>query len=68
MRLLIAIVLVVYCVGVGVALAPIFQSGWYTQPAGELASNVVHALPDALAWPAKVYRGFTGHSAAAANS
>ena len=66
MRLLIAIVLVVYCVGVGVELAPTFQSGWNSQPAAELSSNVIHALPDALAWPAQVYRRFTVHNEGAA--
>jgi len=57
-RLLIAIILIVYCVGVGVELAPTFQSGWAHVPASELTSNIFQALPDALGWPAKVYHNF----------
>ncbi len=66
MRLLIAIVVIVYLVGVGVVLAPTFQSGWNSLPAADLSANVVHELPDALAWPAKVYRSFANRGAAAA--
>jgi hypothetical protein len=65
-RLLIAIILIVYFIGVGVELAPTFQTGWSTLPASELSANVLHALPDALAWPAKVYRSFTSRGVASA--
>jgi hypothetical protein len=49
MRLLLVLILVVYCVGVGVELAPVFDSGWNHLPASDLASSVVHDLRDALA-------------------
>ncbi len=64
MRLLIALILIVYLIGVGVQLAPIFQTGWNHQPASELTSSVLNALPNAAAWPAQVYRNFTGRPAA----
>jgi len=61
-RLLIALVVIVYLVGVGVVLAPTIQSGWDHLPASDLASTVFRVLPDALAWPAKAYRSLTGQS------
>ena len=64
MRLIIALIVIVYLIGVGVVLAPTFHEKWNTAPAGELASNAVQALPDALAWPAKAYRGIVGRGAA----
>jgi hypothetical protein len=63
MRLIIALIVIVYLVGVGVVLAPTIQEKWNTAPAGELASNVAQALPNALAWPAKAYRGIVGRGA-----
>jgi hypothetical protein len=63
-RLLIALIVIVYLVGVGVELAPIFQTGWAHQTASELTSNIIDALPNALAWPVQVYRNFTGKPAA----
>jgi len=59
-RLLVLLILIVYCVGVGVQLAPTVRSGWDHSSASELAANVSHALPDALAWPAQVYRNVAG--------
>ena len=64
MRLFIALIVIVYLIGVGVELAPIFQAGWNHQSASELTSNVINALPNALAWPAQVYRNFTAKPAA----
>ena len=60
MRLLIALIVIVYLIGVGVELAPIFQTGWNHASAAELSGNVIHALPDALAWPAHVYHNLMG--------
>jgi hypothetical protein len=60
MRAIIALVLIIYLIGVGVALAPTVRAGWSTAPAAELADGVVKALPDALAWPMRAYRGVTG--------
>jgi hypothetical protein len=56
MRGIISLVLVVYLVGVGVELAPVVQSQWNSGTASDFASSVAHALPDAMAWPMKVYR------------
>jgi hypothetical protein len=58
-RLLIALVIIIYLIGVGVELAPTIQSGWTRQPASELSASVLQELPGAFAWPAKVYRNYT---------
>ena len=60
MRLLILVVLVVYLVGVGVALAPIIQSKWNESTASDFSASVLRATPSALAWPARLYRSLTG--------
>ena len=62
MRGIISLLVIVYLVGVGVALAPTVQSKWTTGTAAELASSVVDALPDALAWPARAFRTITNHN------
>ena len=58
MRLLLAIIVIIYLVGVGVVLSPIIRSTWNTEPASALADHVVQALPDALAWPVRAAHGF----------
>ncbi len=60
MRSLIALIVIVYLVGVGVVLSPTIQAKWSTVSASELASSVAQALPGALGWPAGVYRNLTG--------
>jgi hypothetical protein len=60
MRLLLAIIVIIYLVGVGVVLSPIIRSTWTTEPASVLADHVVQALPDALTWPMKAARAFAG--------
>ncbi len=65
MRLLISVLIVVYLVGVGVALSPIFQDKWNSAPASELVASVSHALPTALAWPARMYHGLSVREAGA---
>ncbi|CAM5773356.1 hypothetical protein LMIY3S_04151 [Labrys miyagiensis] len=59
MRGLISLLVVVYLVGVGVELAPVVQAQWNSGTAAEFASSVAQALPDAMAWPAKVIRNLT---------
>ena len=59
MRALIALIVIVYLVGVGVALAPTLQAKWSAASASDLAAGVGEALPGALAWPARAYRGIT---------
>jgi hypothetical protein len=61
MRVLIGLMVIIYLVGVGVALAPTIQAKWNSASASELATSVGQALPNALAWPAKVYHSITGH-------
>ena len=60
MRGLIAIIVIVYLVGVGVALAPTVRAHWNSGTAADFASSVGHELPYALAWPANVYRSLNG--------
>jgi hypothetical protein len=60
MRLLLALILIIYLVGVGVVLSPIIRSTWNSEPASALADSIAQALPDALAWPVRAARGATG--------
>jgi hypothetical protein len=60
MRLLLAIIVIIYLVGVGVVLSPIIRSTWNAEPASVLADRVVQALPDALTWPMKAARAVAG--------
>ena len=53
MRLLLALIIIVYLVGVGVILAPTVRSTWNSEPASAFAQSVAQALPDALAWPVR---------------
>lgn len=59
MRAFIALVVIVYLVGVGVALAPTVRDRWTTAPAPAFADSVARAAPDAFAWPARAYRAAT---------
>jgi hypothetical protein len=59
MRALIALIIIVYLVGVGVALSPTIRANWNSAPAADLAASVGQDLPYALAWPARVYRSVT---------
>jgi hypothetical protein len=55
MRTVIALIIIIYLVGVGVALAPDIRTRWNSAPAAELAAGVGQALPNALAWPVRAY-------------
>ena len=66
MRVFIALVVIIYLVGVGVELAPTFQANWSTSPTSRLAAIVASELPGALSWPATVYRRVAGNNNAAA--
>jgi hypothetical protein len=59
MRVLIAVAVIIYLVGIGVALAPTLQSTWNNASASSLATSVAQALPDAAAWPARAFRSIT---------
>lgn len=56
MRALIALLVIVYLVGIGVMLAPNFRAKWTSGTPAELAASVAQDLPAALAWPAALYR------------
>jgi hypothetical protein len=68
MRVFIALIVIVYLIGVGVALAPTIQSKWSTATAAELASSLGAALPNAFAWPVTAYHSFTGAGAGAGHT
>lgn len=57
MRGIVALIVIVYLVGVGVVLAPTVETKWNTATAAEFADSVGKELPGALAWPAKAYHG-----------
>ncbi len=61
MRAVIALIVIVYLVGVGVVLSPVFQTEWNNGSASNLAAGVGQALPSALAWPAGIYHSMTNH-------
>jgi len=61
MRAVIALIVIVYLVGVGVVLSPVFQTEWNSGPASSLAASIGQALPNALAWPVGVYHSMTDH-------
>ncbi len=55
MRVIIALIVIVYLVGVGVALSPTIQAKWNSASASDLTTSVAQALPNALAWPARAF-------------
>jgi hypothetical protein len=61
MRALIALIVVIYLVGVGVVLSPVIQAQWNSASASTLAGSIGQALPNALAWPAGLYHSMTDH-------
>ncbi len=56
MRVLIALRVIAYLVGVGVELAPTIKANWSTVPASQFVETVATELPRALSWPATAYR------------
>jgi hypothetical protein len=50
---------IIYLVGVGVALSPTIGTKWNGASVSDLAASVAQALPDAAAWPARAYRSMT---------
>ncbi len=55
MNMLISLIVIVYLVGVGVALSPVIEDKWSTSSAQDLTRSVGEALPGALAWPVHLY-------------
>lgn len=60
MRGLIVLLVIIYLVGVGVALSPTIELKWNNAAASDLAASVGQDLPYALAWPARVYNSMAG--------
>jgi hypothetical protein len=56
MRALIGLLVIIYLVGVGVALAPTIKTNWSTASASEFVGSIATELPRALSWPATAYR------------
>ena len=52
---ILSLVVVIYIIGICVDLAPIVRAEWNTAPASELASDVVAHLPEAAAWPVRLF-------------
>jgi hypothetical protein len=65
MRTFIALVVIVYLVGVGVVLAPTFSTKWNSATAADLFAGVWGELPAALAWPVATYHRMMDAPAAA---
>jgi hypothetical protein len=60
MRTIIAVIVIVYIVGIGVVLSPTVREKWNTAPTSDFVASVVQALPAAMAWPATLYRSRFG--------
>jgi hypothetical protein len=58
---LIALIVIIYILGVGVVLSPTIQAKWSGGSASDFATSVAQALPDAVAWPVTVYHSITSH-------
>jgi hypothetical protein len=63
MRIFIALVVIVYLVGVGVVLAPTISTKWNTGTASDLFASIWVELPNALVWPMTTYHRLMDASA-----
>jgi len=55
MRVFIVLMVIIYLVGIGVALSPTIEAKWRGASASDLATSVAQALPGAAAWPVRAY-------------
>ena len=62
MRVLVALAVIIYLVGVGVALSSTIQTKWSGASASDLTTSVVQALPNALSWPVRAFHSITDHT------
>jgi hypothetical protein len=62
MRALIALIVIIYIVGIGVALSPTIEAKWSCGTASDFATSVAQALPGAVAWPARAFHSIADHS------
>lgn len=60
MRVLLAVILIIYLVGVGVALAPTVRDRWNVASASDFTADVARNLPYAVRWPARAFRSISG--------
>jgi hypothetical protein len=60
MRLLLALIIIIYLVGIGVVLSPTVRSTWDSAPASALAQSIAQELPNALAWPVRAAHAIRG--------
>jgi hypothetical protein len=58
MRLLLALIVIIYLIGVGVVLSPTVRSTWDSAPASAMAESIAQELPNALAWPVRAAHAF----------
>lgn len=65
MRMIIALLVIVYLIGVGVVLAPTVSGKWNSGTPAELSTSVVQQVPTAFAWPVTAYRRMMDEPAAA---
>jgi hypothetical protein len=59
MRVFIALIVIIYIVGIGVELSPTIQAKWSDAPASNFATSVADALPNAVAWPVRAFHSIT---------
>jgi hypothetical protein len=60
MRMFIALVVIIYLVGIGVVLSPTISTKWNTATASDLFGSMWLELPGAMSWPVSVYHRVTG--------
>jgi hypothetical protein len=65
MRMVIALLVMVYLIGVGVVLAPTVSGKWNSGTPAELSASVVQQVPSAFAWPVAAYHRMMDEPAAA---
>jgi hypothetical protein len=61
MRFVLALIVIIYLVGVGVVLAPTIEANWNASSASQFFGTVVKDLPTALSWPVTAYRRTVEH-------
>jgi hypothetical protein len=52
---IIALLVIIYLIGIGVVLAPTVQAEWNTGTASEFSGRILQELPVAAAWPVALY-------------
>ena len=61
MRAFIALIAVIYLIGVGVVLSPTIEAKWNSASASDMATSVGQALPNAVEWPARAFHSIVHH-------